>query len=247
MRSRFSLAPPRGSIRFKQAQVPSAPLSLASLRVVLHSWSGGTPSPSRASPAVRLAIGPLLAVPATRARYDASISLAHIGVPSEWWRVAFAMFGAITVGGIAWARMSILTEPALRGGVAAGPAQPPIGATAQGLVTLWVYRRPVGISVDTRPSSMTVTSRSSRTSIEPGRTLRQTATPWPRASALASVRSSNKGPPFCTPGLLFLRLELRGLLCGPIDSGHVSCCSAHANTWPLIGLIWPKSGYASIA
>ncbi len=38
------------------------------------------------------------------------------------------------------------------------------------------------------------------------------------------------------------------LLCGPIASWHVSkCCSAHASTWPLIGLIWPKAGCASIA
>src|SRR5262245_35705004 len=34
----------------------------------------------------------------------------------------------------------------------------------------------------------------------------------------------------------------------PIASWHVSkCCSAHASTWPLIGLIWPKAGCASIA
>ena len=45
---------------------------------------------------------------------------------------AFAVFGAITVGGTAWAHVSILTEPALRGGVALGPAHPAIGATAKG-------------------------------------------------------------------------------------------------------------------
>jgi hypothetical protein len=84
------------------------------------------------APVVRLAIGLLFAVPAARAGYDATFSLAHIGVPSEWWREAFAVIGAITVGGTAWARVSILTEPTLRGGVALGPAQPPIGATAKG-------------------------------------------------------------------------------------------------------------------
>jgi len=67
------------------------------------------------SPLVRLAIGLLFAVPAARAGYDATFSLAHIGVPSEWWREAFAVLGAITVGGTAWARVSILTEPTLRG------------------------------------------------------------------------------------------------------------------------------------
>jgi hypothetical protein len=84
------------------------------------------------SPVIRLAIGLVFAVPAARAGYDATFSVAHIGIPSEWWREAFAAFGAITVGGTAWARMSILTEPALRGGVALGPAQPPIGATTEG-------------------------------------------------------------------------------------------------------------------
>jgi hypothetical protein len=36
------------------------------------------------------------------------------GVPSEWWREAFAVVGAITVGGTAWARMSIMGNPASR-------------------------------------------------------------------------------------------------------------------------------------
>ncbi len=42
------------------------------------------------------------------------------------------MLGAIAVGSTAWARVSILTEPALRPGIALGPAQPPIGATIKG-------------------------------------------------------------------------------------------------------------------
>jgi hypothetical protein len=80
------------------------------------------------SPVVRLVIGLLFAVPAARAGYDSAFSLAHIGCPSEWWREAFAVVAAITVGGT----ISILTEPALGGGVALGPAHPPIGATAKG-------------------------------------------------------------------------------------------------------------------
>jgi hypothetical protein len=83
------------------------------------------------SPIVRLVIGLLFAVPAARAGYDVSVALAHIGIPSEWWRESFAMLGAIAVGCTAWARMSILTEPALGPGVAFGP-QPPIGATTKG-------------------------------------------------------------------------------------------------------------------
>ena len=84
------------------------------------------------SPIVRLVIGLLFAVPAARAGYDVTLALAHVGIPSEWWRESFAMLGAIAVGSTAWARVSILTEPALRPGVALGPAQPPIGATTKG-------------------------------------------------------------------------------------------------------------------
>ena len=38
------------------------------------------------SPIVRLVIGLLFAVPAARAGYDVTLALAHIGIPSEWWR-----------------------------------------------------------------------------------------------------------------------------------------------------------------
>ena len=73
---------------------------------------------------VRLAIGLLFAVPAACAGFDATFSLAHLGIPSEWWRKAFAVFGAITVGGTAWARVSILTEPAQKVGITLNPSQP---------------------------------------------------------------------------------------------------------------------------
>ena len=43
------------------------------------------------SPVVRLLIGLLFAVPAARAGYDVTLALAHIGIPSEWWRESFAM------------------------------------------------------------------------------------------------------------------------------------------------------------
>ena len=44
--------------------------------------------------------------------------------------------------------------------------------------------------------------------------------------------------------------ELSDLLCRKTKISHVfsrGCCSAHASTWPLLGLIWPKTGCASIA
>ncbi len=83
------------------------------------------------SPIVRLVVGLLFAVPAAYAGYDVTLAFAHIGVPSEWWRQAFAVVGAITVGGTAWARMSIVRNPALRSGVAVVPPQPPMGAAAR--------------------------------------------------------------------------------------------------------------------
>jgi hypothetical protein len=84
------------------------------------------------SPIVRLVVGLLFALPAARVGYDATLALAHIGVPSEWWRESFAMLGAIAVGSTAWARVSMLTDPALRPGVALGPIQSPNGATTTG-------------------------------------------------------------------------------------------------------------------
>jgi intracellular septation protein A len=84
------------------------------------------------SPIVPLVIGLLFAVPAAHAGYDVTLALAHVAIPSEWWRQSFATLGAVAVGSTAWARVSILTEPALRPGVALGPAQPPIGVTTKG-------------------------------------------------------------------------------------------------------------------
>jgi hypothetical protein len=82
------------------------------------------------SPIVRLVIGLLFALPAACAGYDVTLAFAHIGVPSEWWREAFAVVGAITIGGTAWARMSIVRNPTPRSGVAPVPPQPPMEAAA---------------------------------------------------------------------------------------------------------------------
>jgi hypothetical protein len=84
------------------------------------------------SPIVRLVIGLLFAVPAAHAGYSVTLALAHLGIPSEWWRESFAVLGAITVGGIAWANVSMQTDPALRPGAALSPIQPPNGATTAG-------------------------------------------------------------------------------------------------------------------
>jgi len=84
------------------------------------------------SPIVRLVIGLLFAIPASHAGYDATLALAQFGIPQEWWREAFAVVSGIIVGGNAWARLSMQTDPALRPGVALGPIQPPSGATTTG-------------------------------------------------------------------------------------------------------------------
>ena len=102
------------------------------------------------SPLVRLLIRLLFAVPAARAGYDVTLALAHFGIPQEWWRESFAMLGAIAVGCTAWARVSILTEPALSPGVAFGPSPAADWGDDQEQVTLRVYRLSVGISADIR-------------------------------------------------------------------------------------------------
>ena len=80
------------------------------------------------SPLIRAAIALLFAVPAAIAGYHATLGLAQIGVPAEGWRDAFAMIGAVIVGGTAWARMTLLAAPAVGQGVAAGSAGLPLAS-----------------------------------------------------------------------------------------------------------------------
>jgi hypothetical protein len=84
------------------------------------------------SPIVRLVIGLLFAIPAARAGYDVTLALAQFGIPQAWWREAFAVVSAIIVGGTAWARLSMQTDPALRPGAALSSMQPPSGAATTG-------------------------------------------------------------------------------------------------------------------
>lgn len=84
------------------------------------------------SPTVRLVIGLLFAVPAAHAGYSLTLALAHLGIQEEWRRESFAVLGAIAVGGIAWANVSMQTDPALRPGAALRPIQPPNRATTVG-------------------------------------------------------------------------------------------------------------------
>ena len=72
---------------------------------------------------VRTAIALLFAAPAAVAGYHATLGLAQIGVPSEAWRQAFAIIGAIFVGGTAWGRMTLLADPPGTGSASPGSAQ----------------------------------------------------------------------------------------------------------------------------
>ena len=63
------------------------------------------------SPFIRVPIALLFAAPAAVAGYHAALALAHIGVSAPGWREAFAIVGAMLVGGTAWARMTLLANP----------------------------------------------------------------------------------------------------------------------------------------
>jgi hypothetical protein len=74
------------------------------------------------SPLIRAVIGLLYAVPAAIAGYNGTLGFAQMGIPSEAWRVAFAVIGAVAVGGTAWARMALFVPPVEGRRVAEGPA-----------------------------------------------------------------------------------------------------------------------------
>jgi hypothetical protein len=85
------------------------------------------------SPLIRAAIGLVYAVPAAIAGYNGTLGFAQMGIPSEAWRVAFAMVGAVAVGGTAWARMALFIPPEAGRRTAGGPATHRLaGAVRQG-------------------------------------------------------------------------------------------------------------------
>ena len=85
------------------------------------------------SPLIRAAIGLIYAVPAAIAGYNGTLGFAQMGIPSEAWRVAFAVMGAVAVGGTAWARMALFVPPEEGRRIAGGPAtHRPAGAARQG-------------------------------------------------------------------------------------------------------------------
>jgi len=93
------------------------------------------------SPLVRAAIGLAYAVPATVAGYHATLGLATIGVPSETWRAAFAMVGAVVIGGTAWARMSLLTSLGVGQGMAGGSSDGSLTTATSGAAPARLHPR----------------------------------------------------------------------------------------------------------
>jgi hypothetical protein len=63
------------------------------------------------SPVLRAAIVISFAAPAAIAGFHAALAVAQLGVPSTSWREAFAIVGAMFVGGTALVRMAAMAPP----------------------------------------------------------------------------------------------------------------------------------------
>ena len=76
------------------------------------------------TPLIRVLIGLLYAMPAGIAGYHASLGLGEIGVPSEGWREAFAIVGAVLVSATAFARMTLFVPSPSGQRIVEGSASP---------------------------------------------------------------------------------------------------------------------------
>jgi hypothetical protein len=65
---------------------------------------------------LRAVIAALFTLPAILAGYHVVLAMAQFGVPSLAWQEIFACLGAVLIGGTAWPRLTIFTEP--------GPLEP---------------------------------------------------------------------------------------------------------------------------
>ena len=76
---------------------------------------------------LRAIIAAVFALPATLAGYHLALAMAHLGVPSPVWQQVFACLGAAFIGGTAWTRLSILSEPRpLNSSAAVGSGPQPV-------------------------------------------------------------------------------------------------------------------------
>ena len=60
---------------------------------------------------VRATVALVFAAPAALAGYHAALGLAHLAIPTEGWRNAMAVAGAIIVAATAWIRMTLVGPP----------------------------------------------------------------------------------------------------------------------------------------
>jgi len=79
---------------------------------------------------LRAIIAAVFALPAALAGYHLALAMAYLGVPSPVWQQVFACLGAVFIGGTAWTRLTILTEPLPLGSNAAVGSDPQPGLTA---------------------------------------------------------------------------------------------------------------------
>ena len=63
---------------------------------------------------VRALVALVFAAPAAVAGYQVTFALSHFGIASESLRDALAVLGAITIGSMAWARMTLYSAPLQR-------------------------------------------------------------------------------------------------------------------------------------
>jgi hypothetical protein len=82
-------------------------------------------------PPIRGAIALLYMAPATIAGYHATLGFAHIGVPSESWREALAMVGAVFVGATAFIRIALFAPRPAGQRIVEGPASPSFASVSR--------------------------------------------------------------------------------------------------------------------
>jgi hypothetical protein len=82
------------------------------------------------APLLRAAVALLFAVPATVAGYHATLGVAHICIAPGAVSQILALVGAALVGGTAWSRMALFSQPDTGGDVADHAVQPRLSSTA---------------------------------------------------------------------------------------------------------------------
>ena len=99
---------------FYALQIGAGPLGAIGAGIMLSAFAlvlGQYVFATTRSATVRILVGTLFAIPAVVAGYQLALGLTDFGmVPAEW-RRAFAVVGAIVIGGTAWARIRMFAAP----------------------------------------------------------------------------------------------------------------------------------------